>query len=73
MGFHDTFGRIFGLAIIDIVGTFLGSLFFIFLLHQDYTFGNICFFFVIALIIGEIVHFYFNITTPVVQFFSSLK
>lgn len=68
MGFHDTLGRFLGLAIVDIVGTFLATLILMYLLNQDYTFTGIIFFFIILLLIGELVHYYFNISTPFIEF-----
>jgi hypothetical protein len=60
MNFHTLLGRIGGLAVIDILGTFLACL----LISRFYFKENIIALFLILFIIGELVHLFLNIKTP---------
>jgi MFS-type transporter involved in bile tolerance (Atg22 family) len=66
MGFHTLLGRINGLAVIDILGTFIIS-FLILKFYKKENFENIFLLFIFLCVIGELVHVFLNIQTPFLQ------
>lgn len=63
MGFHDSLGRIFGIAVIDIVGTLVIALL---LRPKTWSIAKLVLF---SLALGELAHLAFGIQTPVTRFF----
>jgi len=60
--FHELMGRIWGIAVIDVVGTIL-------IAYAVSKYKDICFFktLVMFLIFGEVVHIFLNIETPITK------
>lgn len=68
MEFHELLGRMQGLAIIDILGTFVIS-FLIFKFYKKQDIKTLLLIFIILFIIGEFVHLFLNIKTPFLKLF----
>ena len=66
--FHDTFGRLYGLALIDILGTLFFIPVVLYILKLKYTFLNILGAIVFLFIFAEMAHVAFHIKTPISKF-----
>ncbi len=62
MNFHDALGRLFGIAVIDVVGTILIA--YLIAKYWGYSFAKVL---IILLVLGEAMHIAFDQSTPITK------
>ncbi len=65
MNFHELMGRIYGLAIIDIVGTIV--IVYLLSIYMKWTTWDFLGILAYAFILGEVVHYALGIETPIIR------
>lgn len=62
MNFHDSLGRFFGIAVIDVVGTVVIA--YLIAKYWNYSFLNVL---IVLLVLGEAMHIAFDQSTPITR------